>query len=230
MLAQRGRVKEAKIAMDHYPPTSAVIVAGGRSTRLGQDKRRLRLWGEAGPTLLEHTIAVAAQLCSEVIVVLNDRESWPSLMATLVADAYPDAGPLGGIATGLQQATNDYALTLSADLPLLNPALLKAMLHRERTYDALIPRRSESGSGTVDATGPRNRRGLETLHAIYSRRCLPAIEARLAAGQRQIISFLDDVSVVEVSPQEWRSIDPHGHSFKNINTPEQLVEVQHLLS
>jgi molybdenum cofactor guanylyltransferase len=82
------------------PPT-AIVLAGGRSTRLGQDKRRLQLWGSQGPTLLARTVALAAACCAEVVVVLNDPEAWPDLPARLVLDAYPGVGPLGGLASGL---------------------------------------------------------------------------------------------------------------------------------
>ena len=54
---------------------SAIVLAGGLSRRMGEDKRRLRLWGQGQPVLLEHTVSVAAQLCADVVVVLNDPEA-----------------------------------------------------------------------------------------------------------------------------------------------------------
>lgn len=214
--------------MSNYPATSAIILAGGTSVRLGQDKRRLRLWGEEGPTLLAHTVAIASALCREVVVVLNDPDEWRQLPALLVADSYPGAGPLGGLASGLKAMTYASALTLSSDLPLLNQQLLLAMLGWSRDYDALIPRRSEKLPGM--ASLPRNRRGLEPLHAIYSHRCLPLIQTRLAAGQHQLTSFLDDARVVELPPEVWRPFDQQGLSFMNVNTPDQLAEVYQIIS
>jgi molybdopterin-guanine dinucleotide biosynthesis protein A len=201
--------------MNSYSPTSAVIIAGGRSRRMGQDKRRLRLWGEAGPTLLEHTVAVAAGLCAEVVVVLNDAEDWPGLAARTVPDAYPDGGALGGIATGLAAAQHDAALVLAADMPFLNTALLAAMLARPRDYDALLPRSPEPGAA-------RNTLDLEPLHAIYRTTCLAPIRATLEAGQRRIAAFFPLVRLAFVEPDEIARHDPLGRAFLNLNTPEQL--------
>jgi len=201
--------------MNSYPPTSAVIIAGGQSRRMGQDKRRLRLWGEAGPTLLEHTVAVAAGLCAEVVVVLNDAEGWPGLAARTVPDAYPDGGALGGIATGLAAAQHDAALVLAADMPFLNTALLAAMLARPRDYDALLPRSPEPGAA-------RNTLDLEPLHAVYRRTCLAPIRATLEAGQRRIAAFFPLVRLAYVEPDEIARHDPLGRAFLNLNTPEQL--------
>jgi molybdopterin-guanine dinucleotide biosynthesis protein A len=197
---------------------SAVVVAGGRSSRLGQDKRRLRLWGESGPTLLEHTLAIARSLSDDVIVVLNDAVDWPGLPARLLPDRWPEAGPLGGIATGLAAARHEWSLVLAADLPLLNLGLLRGLLDQPRQGLALVPRR---------AGDTRNRAGDEPLHALYHRSCLAPFERRLAQGQRQVVAALAELDVQVVDIAEG---DPRLRSFTNINTPEQLREVRAALS
>src|SRR5688572_3668459 len=122
--------------MEHSAPaTSAVVLAGGLSRRLGSDKRRARLWGDDGPVLLERTVALIASLCPDVVVVLNDPEAWPQLPARLVGDRYPDGGALGGIYSGLDAAAHDHALVVACDMPLLSRPLLAAMLARPRDYD-----------------------------------------------------------------------------------------------
>jgi molybdenum cofactor guanylyltransferase len=202
---------------------SGIIVAGGRSRRLGEDKRRLRLWGEAGPTLLEHTLQVIAPLCDEIIVVLNDPEAWPQLPARLVPDRYPDGGVLGGIFSGLSAAAQPYALVVASDMPLLNTALLQAMLAYPRTYDALVPRSPASGAA-------RNALNVEPLHAIYSRACAGPLQTALERGQRRVIDFFAQVSVATIEPDEQRRYDPQGHSFLNVNTPDELARVRALFS
>ena len=202
---------------------SAIVLAGGVSRRLGQDKRRLRLWGTAGPTLLEHTVELLARLCAEVIVVLNDPEEWRDLPARLVTDIYPDGGSLGGIYSGLVAATRNYALAVASDMPFLSADLIRAMLMRSRDYDVLIPRSLHPGT-------TRNALDVEPLHAIYSNSCLAPMRMLLESGRRQIAAFFPQVQVAYVEPEEMRRYDPSGRSLLNINTPEQLASAVHWLS
>jgi molybdopterin-guanine dinucleotide biosynthesis protein A len=204
-------------------PASAVVLAGGLSRRLGQDKRRLRLWGPAGPALLEHTLAVVGGLCADVVVVLNDPEAWPDLPARAVPDVYPDGGALGGIYAGLAAAAEGYALVVACDMPLLSPALLAAMLARHRDYDALVPRSPSPGSA-------RNQLDLEPLHAIYARSCLAPMRAALESGRRQIAAFFPAVRLAHFAPHEVAAHDPRGLSFLNVNTVEQLADAEALLA
>ncbi len=203
-------------------PASAVVLAGGLSRRMGQDKRRLRLWGAEGPTLLEHTVAVVGALCPDVVVVLNDPEAWTGLKARLVGDVYPDGGALGGIYSGLAACAHEYALVVACDMPLLNPALLAAMLARPRDYDLLVPRSPRPGAA-------RNNLDVEPLHAIYSKACLEPMREALETGRRQIAAFFPAVRVAYLEPEEIARHDPHGHSFLNVNTAEQMAEVERLL-
>jgi molybdopterin-guanine dinucleotide biosynthesis protein A len=201
---------------------SAIVLAGGLSRRLGQDKRRLRIWGADGPTLLAHTVGLVARLCDEVVVVLNDSEGWPDLPARLVPDAYANGGSLGGIYSGLAAASHDYALAVACDMPFLNAELIGAMLARPRDYDALIPRSPRPGAA-------RNALDLEPLHAIYGKTCLGPMRDTLESGRRQIATFFPQVRVAYVEPEEIRRYDPEGRSFLNVNTPEQAAEAERWL-
>lgn len=203
-------------------PTSAVVLAGGRSSRLGEDKRRLRLWGEDGPTLLERTVALVGSLCADVVVVLNDPAAWPDLPARLVGDQYPDGGALGGIYSGLAATAEPYALVVACDMPLLSRPLLAAMLARPRDYDALVPRSPTPGAA-------RNQLDAEPLHAIYAKACLEPMRATIESGRRQIAAFFPLVRVAYLEPEELRRYDPAGYSFLNINTVEQMADARRLL-
>ncbi len=201
-------------------PISGVVVAGGKSRRLGQDKRRLKLWGDDGPTLLEHTVAIVASICADVAVVLNDPDTWSHLPARLASDVYPHGGALGGIYSGLLVAHHEHALVVASDMPLLNAALLRWMIVQPRDYDVLVPRLGERA---------RNRLGVESLHAIYSRACLPAMQRQLDAGNPQVIGFFDEVRVRFVEPETIARFDPDGLAFQNINTPDDLALVNQIL-
>ncbi len=200
------------------PPISGVVVAGGRSQRMGQDKRRLQLWGDDGPTLLEHTVALVRAGCDDVIVVLNDPGSWPHLHARFVGDAYPNGGALGGIYSGLHAAQHEHAFVVAADMPLLNTALIQWMIGQPRDYDVLIP-------SVADSSRARNRLGVESLHAIYSRACLLSMQRQLDAGNPQVIGFFDQVRVRIIDPATLRQFDPDATAFANVNTPDDVQRV-----
>jgi molybdopterin-guanine dinucleotide biosynthesis protein A len=197
-------------------PITGVIVAGGKSTRLGQDKRRLQLWGAHGPALLERIVQIVAPICDEIIVVLNDPEAWPDLPARMVGDLHTNGGALAGIYAGLQAASHPYILAVAADMPALDPELLAWMARQPRDYDVLVPR---SAMGRT-----RNRLGVESLHAIYSRACLEPIGRQLAKGNSQVIGFFSEVRVRILEADELRPFDPSGIAFKNINTLAELEE------
>ena len=167
-----------------------------------------------------------APLAADPLVVVTNDTALP-LAAQLppgtifVADAYPDTGTLGGIATGLQQAP-EWALVVACDLPLVS-ADLCAML-------AGLAGEQADGQDRWDAIVPVVDGYEEPLHALYHRRCLPAIEARLAAGQRRVISFMPDVRTLYVQEEQLRTVDPQLHSFFNTNTPEEWAEALRLLA
>jgi len=185
---------------------SAVILAGGRSTRLGRDKAFLRLDGRP---LVERIIDTVAQFASEVIVVANDISLYESLDARVVSDIYPGKGALGGIFSGLRAATNLYALVVACDMPFLNISLLRYMRDLAPGYDLVIPRMGEL---------------TESLHAIYSQDCLPAIERQLMDNDLRIAHLFPHVRVRYVELEEINLFDPEHLSFFNINSQSDLEE------
>lgn len=193
---------------------SGIVIAGGRSRRLGRDKRALRLWGANGPTLLEHSLAVLAPLCAELIVALNDPDAWPALPARCVADSHPDAGPLGGLCAGLAAASYPLSLVIAADLPLLNSGLLRALRDQPGDYDALVPRTTA---------------GLQPFHAVYRQRCLAPLRAYLAGGGRTAWEFLQTIAVAHPETATLTHYDPQGHSFLNLNTEADMALISQLI-
>ena len=132
---------------------------------------------------------------------------------------YPGYGPLAGMQAGLSAAGNDLALVVAADMPFLSIALIKRMIELAEGYDGVVPH-------IYDA---RKRIGApEPLHALYRRTCLPAIERHLAAADRQVLCFFDEVHIRTVAPEEIRAIDPNLLSFFNVNTPADWQEARRL--
>ncbi len=194
-------------------PTTGVVLAGGRSTRLGQDKALLRLTG--GQTMLEATIERLRSLVDEVIVVADDARRFGALPAAVVPDAYPGAGALGGIYSGLVAAQHEHVLAVACDMPFLSLSLLGHLLAVPRDYDVLLPRLA---GGLV-----------EPLHAVYARACREPMRRQLAAGRLRVVSVFDLVRVRHVDEPELRRFDPDLRSFFNVNTPEELRRALDLL-
>jgi molybdopterin-guanine dinucleotide biosynthesis protein A len=152
--------------------------------------------------------------------VLNDPEAWPHLAARVVPDLYLQGGALGGIYSGLVAATNPFVFAVASDMPLLSPALIAWMIAQPHDFDVLVPRTS---------SGPRNRLGAESLHAIYGPACREPIRRQLDAGNLQVIGFYSDVCVHYVEHATVSALDPEGTAFRNINTSDELLEVRRML-
>lgn len=206
-------------------PITLVINAGGQSRRMGRPKALLPLPPTNQPLLqiiVERLQALAPQ---RTVVIAND----PAIRAQVelgadilwLIDAYPETGPLGGLATGLA-ACAGWAICVACDMPLLNPALFTYFCELAAEID-------ETGADRWDAIVPVVEEYPEALHTLYHRRCLPAIVARLAAGERRAICFLPDVRVRYVPEAELRLIDPALYSFFNANTPAEWAQVLTLL-
>lgn len=217
--------------MDEVPPDRAptlVMNAGGQSRRMGRNKALLPVPPNGTPLLVHMVHRLRALVEAEIIVVANDAEVAAHVTLDppprFVADRYADAGTLGGIATGLHHLPAEgWALVMACDLPLVSAPLCAALI-------AMALERDASGSDRWDVVAPVVGGFAEPLHALYHRRCLPFIEARLAQGERRVISFMPDVRVRYVDEAALRQVDPELRSFVNANTPEEWDTAVDLLA
>lgn len=193
---------------------TAAVLAGGQSRRMGQDKALLEVDGRA---LIEYVLDVTKSLADETLIVASERPEYDRFGCRVVPDKFPQSGSLGGIYTALSESATDYCLVLACDMPFVNRNLLEYMAGVERNYDVLVPslppERSDQGS----------RETLETLHAIYGKSCLPAIERQLNAGVFKVIGFFTEVNVVKLPEEVVQEYDPQLLSFFNTNTPEEFA-------
>jgi molybdopterin-guanine dinucleotide biosynthesis protein A len=190
---------------------TGVIQAGGRSTRMGGRPKALLELG--GRRIIERVLDAVAPVVDDVLVVTNTPALYGFLGVPMVADAWPEHGSLGGIFTGLAAAGGDAAFTVACDMPFLHPEVARLVVRRAGEGDVVIPR--------VGAQ-------LETMHAVYAKACLPAIEARLRAGRLKIVGFFEDVRVVEIGEAEVARHRAPEVVFMNVNTPEELERARAL--
>lgn len=194
---------------------TGVLVAGGKSRRMGRDKRLLELGGQ---TLLQRSLSVLQSLFDEVLIAL--AEPLPQLTGQgyrVVMDRIPNCATLGGLYTGLSSASHPRIFAVGCDMPFLNPAVIRRLAER---------------GAQVDVAMPTLATGLQPMHAVYSKACLPHLE-RMAKAQElkvQGLSEVPDLTVRLVSEKDFLDVDPQLLSFFNINTPADLEFARKLLA
>lgn len=187
---------------------TAVILAGGRSSRMHSNKALLPY---KGGRFIEAIYRLLRSIFPEVILVTNNPEQYEFLPCKKVPDIYEGMGVLAGIHSGLYHSSNPAIFAVACDMPYLMESLIRYMASRADAGGVLIP---ESPSG------------LEPLHAVYGKGCLAAIEATLLSGQRRIVSFFDRTNVSKVNVEQVAYFDPAFVSFVNINTPGDYFELR----
>ncbi|MCL5808890.1 MAG: molybdenum cofactor guanylyltransferase [Deltaproteobacteria bacterium] len=186
---------------------TGIILSGGKNTRMGKNKAFLRVGGER---LIDRTVRLFRQVFREVIIVTTNPLDYLDQEAVIVTDILPGKGALGGLYTGLFYSTDEYAFLAACDMPFLNTAFMEYMLRQTTGYDIVVPAPPD---------------GLQPLHAIYARRCLPAIRARLDQNRLQIKGFYPGRPLLKISPEVLNSFDPDRRMFLNVNTPEDLEKL-----
>ena len=190
---------------ENPPRVTGAILAGGFSSRLGQDKAALWLWGK---TLSRWVADSLAPLVDASWLITNHPGPHLALGLPLVTDLWPFQGPAGGLRTALFYARTPWVLAAAVDNPFLSPELLAGLTARL--------------AGTSrPAVVCRSASGLEPFPGLYHVRLLPSLTAFLES-QRRASLFLSKCRPEVMSPEEVMRLDPEGRSFFNLNTPEDL--------
>jgi molybdopterin-guanine dinucleotide biosynthesis protein A len=206
------------------PPltVAGAVLAGGQSRRMGQDKAALLINGEP---LLARTVCVMRAVTPEVAVIGPPERAALAPDVPVFPDRWPNAGPLGGIATALEALACDAALVVGCDMPFLNPVLLRYLIELlQQEWEACSAGSLPAGAVVVRLDGR-----VHPLHAVYHNSCLPVLEERLAAGDLRVQGFLAGLKVRSVEPPELDRFDPQHRSAFNANTPEEWEEALKLL-
>jgi molybdopterin-guanine dinucleotide biosynthesis protein A len=182
---------------------AAIVLGGGRSSRIGRDKGQLKLDDRS---LFEIVSAKLTLIFDKIVVVTNTPESFDAYKEfQIVTDEIPFQGPLGGILAGLSASPREYNLVIAYDMPFLNLDLIEFLFTQASSADVVIP---------------CSEKGIEPLFAVYSRNCIPAIRDKMRSGEKRVISFFDEVKVKYVAKEVIEAIDPGYLSFFNVNTEQ----------
>ena len=184
--------------------TTGVLLAGGRSRRMGHDKTRIEIGGRP---LLFRSLDLLCQYFATVMIA-GDRPDLARPDIQSVPDIYPGSA-LGGLYTGLDSAQTDWIFVAPCDMPYPDPRILELLINCRNGYDAVVPRTPQ---------------GYEPVFALYHKSCLPHMKTMLQHGQYRIYDFYQSINVHYL---EWQDMpDGWERSLLNINTPEQLEQLQ----
>lgn len=192
-----------------YKDISAVILAGGRNTRMGgSDKAMLCVEGQP---ILERSMSVLGEIFEELIIVTNDTRTYNYDGVKVVKDEIKNIGPLGGIYTGLCNLTGNAGFFVGCDMPFLHNGIIQRQVDffNQTPCDAFVPK-----IGSL----------IEPLHAIYRNTLKDKITFFLKdKKERSIKKFL---KTIDARYFELDDTDFNRHCFKNVNTPEELRDLQ----
>ena len=182
---------------------SAIVLCGGRSTRMGRDKAALPFGDE---TLLARVVRLVSEVADDVVLVAREGQALPERLGSrVVRDPAEGLGPLAGIAVGLGAIRGPRALVVACDMPLLRPALARRLLELARDVDALVP--------VVDGFP------VPTC-AVYARAAAERARELVAARELRPRTFLESVETRLVPADELRDLDPALESFRDCDTDE----------
>ena len=188
---------------------AGIVLAGGKSTRMGTDKALLNLEGR---TFLDTVIARIREVSEPIYVVTSPGRTYRlPKMVQVVHDIVADAGPLGGIVTGLMAAGPGHHLVVACDMPFVDPRVLRLLLQLVAGHDAAVPIRNGRPEPTC---------------AAYSHSALPHLHTLLDAQEWALHRALRGLDVVQVPEERLRAVDPELRSLANINTPDDLSHSQ----
>lgn len=199
---------QAETQYSPSPLVTALILAGGQSSRMGTDKALLP-W--QGMTLLQRVVKVAQACCGTVCIVTPWPERYRHLFSSSInwcLEGSENAGPLVALAKGFETVQTPWVLLLACDMPQLDPKVLS-------TWIAQLP--APDSESTAIAYVPYYQSRWEPLCGLYKVAGLPMLEAFIAEGGRSFQSWLSRIETVPIAVEN--AIAPMLH---NCNTPEDL--------
>lgn len=199
---------------------SAIVLAGGRSRRLGRDKGLLSI---NGTTLIEHVCKRVGVVVDEVMVAVGSsaqQAAYRSLLGgcTTVVDEEVCGGPLIGLQSGLRLVRGDRTAVVGCDMPLVSGDVLNLLFEACAGRSAAIPRWPNGY--------------IEPLHSVYDTdECLNAVRMALKVNRRDMRAMILHLpNVIYVSTQAMRRLDPCLSTFTNVNTRRDLQKVRAMLN
>ncbi len=178
---------------------TGIILAGGKSSRMGQDKGLMMLDGRP---MVQHIINVVKLLVDEIIIIANNTE-YRKFDLPVYEDLIKDQGPLAGIYSGLNYSKSEKNIILSCDAPFVSKELISYLIKNGANHDVTIPKYDNK---------------THQLIGVYSKSCLATIKSELDKGQRKIKKALSKVNLNIVDGNKFDK-----KQFANLNAISDLT-------
>ena len=180
---------------------TGIILAGGKSKRMGADKALLKLNGK---TLLERSIELIQPFCKTILISSNNPEHKKFKIET-IPDEISDCGPIGGIYTCLRKSETTWNFVISVDSVFVEQEFIKFLISEIDEFSAIVPIHSK---------------GKEPLIALYNKNSLIEFEKMLNLGDFKMYNLINTLKTKWIDSEKW--VDKYPQLFHNLNRPKDL--------
>ncbi len=186
---------------------TGVILAGGENKRFPVTKSFIRIDGEK---IIDRNLRMLKECFKEVFISTNSPELYFYTMVPLIGDVIHTRGPISGILSCLINSRYENVFVMACDMPFVKKELIQLITSYSSGDDAVVPMYNSEA---------------QPLLAVYNRRIIPVMERLIGENKKSLKEFLEHVHVRYISEGEINSVDLDGRSFININTVEDLKNV-----
>lgn len=185
---------------------TAIILAGGKSSRMGFDKQFLQIDNRR---IMDDVIYKLEKEFDEIIIVTNKPEEYSDYKHKIVKDIIVGKGPLSGIHVGLKESSSNYAFVVACDMPSVNIGYIKHMKEamEGKDYD-----------GCITYLGSH----IEPFHGFYNKKIIIEIEKYIENNMRSVTKLISKLNFLKISEEEARKFSPNWNIFLNLNTEEDI--------
>ncbi|HID36156.1 MAG TPA: molybdenum cofactor guanylyltransferase [Ghiorsea sp.] len=188
---------------------TAIILAGGESKRMGQDKASVKL---AGKTLLARAIANLQPLFEDIIISV--REPIKDVGLPQLCDVGQDRAPMMGIYRTLDEVKTNWVFVVAVDMPFVSADLVKGLANKRGNHQLVAP----MFDGHV-----------QPLFAYYAKGCLPVMQQQISDNQRSLRRLIERMDSLIVQKDELETFDAKLLSFLDLDSQHELEYAENLL-
>lgn len=187
---------------------SAIILCGGKSTRMGFDKQNIRI--NDRPIVL-HIASQLAPLVNEIVIVTNTPERYNSSGYKVVEDVLKDCGPIAGVYSGLLNSNSQFSYVVAGDMPFIN-----------QDYIKYLEQILTSTKGNLDILAIRRKGIIEPFHAAYSKSVCPLLYEYIRQKNYKLYKLIESANARYIEEREVSKFDITDEMFINLNTVSDL--------